>query len=158
MDMDTQLTAEELAQLEAAESAMSTTNSGTMPASATIASPSRAGGNASLLAQSSPTRQRPQAPVPRPADAPPKRKMKITHDKFMTLQSLIVLHLSEHERNTGLGMQREDLIDWYLETKEGDLANFEELEYEKELIGKVLDKLVKVRPLSHTPRFWLYWA
>ena len=70
--------------------------------------------------------------------------MKITHDKYMTLQSLIVLHPSEHERNTGQGIEREDLIDWYLETKENDLSNIEELEYE-ELIGKVLSKLVKVR-------------
>ena len=64
---------------------------------------------------------------------------------YMTLQSLIILHLSEQERNTGQGIERADLIDWYLETKENDVANIEELEYEKELIGKVLNKLVKVR-------------
>ena len=144
VDMDTQLTAEELTQLEAAESAMSTS------ASATVTSPSRAGGNAALLAQSSPSRQQPHVPAP-VAAAPPKKKMKITHDKYMTLQSLIVLHLSEHERNTGQGIEREDLIDWYLETKENEVANIEELEYEKELIGKILNKLVKVRPLGHTP-------
>jgi DNA replication licensing factor MCM6 len=155
VDVDTQLTAEELAQLEAAESAMSTTGLGTMSASATITSPSRVGGNAALLAQSSPARQQPRVPVPPSADAPPKRKMKITNDKYMTLQSLIVLHLSEHERNTGEGIEREDLVDWYLETKENDVANIEELEYEKELIGKILNKLVKV---CHAPRFRLYWA
>ncbi len=152
--MDTQLTPEELAQLEAAETSMST-GLGTMSASATITSPSRVGGKATLLAQSSPARQH---PVPPPSEAPPKRRMKITHDKYMTLQSLIVLHLSEHERNTGQGIEREDLIDWYLETKENDVANIEELEYEKELVGKVLSKLVKVRFLGHAPRFRLCWA
>jgi len=148
VDVDTQLTAEELAQLEAAESAMSTTGVGTMSASATVASPSRAGGNPALLAQSSPARQQPPVPAPPPAAAAPQRKMKITHDKYMTLQSLVVLHLSEHERNTGQGIEREDLIDWYLETKENDVSNIDELEYERELIGKVLNKLVKVRLLG----------
>jgi DNA replication licensing factor MCM6 len=147
VDMDTQLTAEELAQLEAAESSMSTHGLGTMPASASITSPTRAGGNAALLAQSSPTRQQGggAAAVAPPTDTRSKRKMKITHDKYVTLQSLIVLHLSEHERNTGQGIEREDMIDWYLETKENEVANLEQLEYEKELIGKVLNKLVKVR-------------
>ena len=70
----------------------------------------------------------------------------------------IVLHLSEHERNTGQGIEREDLIDWYLETKENEVANIEELEYEKELIGKVLSKLVKVRFLGPAPRFRFCWA
>ena len=150
VDVDTQLTAEELAQIEAAESAMSTTGMGTMSGSAAVTSPSRPGGNAALLVQSSPSRQRPHVPVPPLAAAPPKKKMKITHDKYTTLQSLIVLHLSEHERNTGQGIEREDLIDWYLETKENEITNIEELEYEKELIGKVLNKLVKVRLLGHT--------
>lgn len=150
VDVDTQLTAEELAQIEAAESAMSTTGIGTMSGSAAVTSPSRPGGNATLLVQSSPSRQRPHVPAPPLGAAPPRKKMKITHDKYTTLQSLIVLHLSEHERNTGQGIEREDLIDWYLETKENEITNIEELEYEKELIGKVLNKLVKVRLLGHT--------
>jgi len=157
VDMDTQLTAEELAQLEAAESAMSTSGLGTMPASADITSPSRVGGKAALLAQSSPARQQRGTPVAPPPDTLRKRKMKITHDKYVTLQSLIVLHLSEHERNTGEGIEREDLIDWYLETKENDITDLEGLEYEKELIGKVLSKLVKVRLLD-TPRCRFDWA
>lgn len=81
--------------------------------------------------------------------APPqveKRKLKITHDKYMTMQSLIVLHLSEVERVHGRGEEREALIDWYLEKKEeeGGIGNLEELEYEKELFAKVIAKLVKV--------------
>jgi DNA replication licensing factor MCM6 len=57
---------------------------------------------------------------------------------------MIVLHLDEVERNTGTGLEREDLIDWYLEQKENDLNSVEELESEKDLAGKVLKKLVKV--------------
>lgn len=83
----------------------------------------------------------PNAPPP----PQPKRRMVITHDKYMTLQSLIVFHLAQVERETGKGVDRDELIDWYLETKEEDIQDVEELEYEKELITKMLRKLVKVR-------------
>ena len=80
-------------------------------------------------------------PVP---PAQPKRRMVITHDKFVQLQSLIVLHLSQVEQMTGKGVDREELIDWYLEFKENELQDVEALEYERELITKMLRKLVKV--------------
>jgi DNA replication licensing factor MCM6 len=86
----------------------------------------------------------PQAP-PAPA---PKRRMVITHDKFMALQSLIVLHLSAAERETGRGIDRDELVDWYLELRESEIEDVEELEYEKELITKMLRKLVKVNSIS----------
>lgn len=76
--------------------------------------------------------------------APPKRRMIITHDKYMTLQSLIVLKITEVERETGLGMDRDDLIDWYLEEKEDELQDTSDADYERELITKMLRKLVKV--------------
>ncbi|KAJ7774098.1 MCM2/3/5 family-domain-containing protein [Mycena olivaceomarginata] len=75
--------------------------------------------------------------------APPKRRMIITHDKYMTLQSLIVLKITEVERETGLGMDRDDLIDWYLEEKEDELQDISDADYERELITKMLRKLVK---------------
>ena len=84
--------------------------------------------------------------------AAPKRRMVITHDKFLQLQSLIILHLSQVERETGRGVDRDELIDWYLESKEEELQDVEELEYEKELITKMLRKLVKVREF----RFMFY--
>ncbi|KAI0796993.1 MCM-domain-containing protein [Abortiporus biennis] len=82
----------------------------------------------------------PEAPV---QPAPKKKRMVITHDKYMQLQSLIVLHLSQVERETGKGLDRDELIDWYLESKEAEMQDIEELEYEKELITKMLKKLVK---------------
>jgi DNA replication licensing factor MCM6 len=85
----------------------------------------------------------PDAPPP-PAPAP-KRRMIITHDKYMTLQSLVVLHLSAVERETGRGVDRDELIDWYLELKESEIHDVDELDYEKELISKLLRKLVKAR-------------
>ena len=76
---------------------------------------------------------------------PLKRKLKISYDKYMSIQTLVILHLAELERTTGRGSNRDDLIDWYLEQKESEINDVDELEYEKELIGKVLNKLVKVR-------------
>lgn len=73
----------------------------------------------------------------------PKRRMVITHDKYINLQTLLVLHLTEVERETGKGVDRDELIDWYLEQQEDNIRDIEELEYEKELITKVLKKLVK---------------
>ena len=97
-------------------------------------SPTRAGGSGAQLVGT---------PVPRPA-AVPRRKMKITHDKYAKMQQLIVYHLQEAETRTGHGIDRDELIDRYLESMEDELQTVEDLEYEKELFGKVLRKLVKV--------------
>ncbi|KAF8238981.1 MCM-domain-containing protein [Tricholoma matsutake] len=78
-----------------------------------------------------------------PPPAAPKKRMVITHDKYMTLQSLLVLHLSATEREIGRGIDRDELIDWYLELKESEIQDVEELEYEKELLTKTLRRLVK---------------
>ena len=78
------------------------------------------------------------------APAPPKKRMIITHDQYITLQSMIVLHLTQVERETGRGVDRDELIDWYLELKEESMQDIEEIEYHKELITKMLRKLVKV--------------
>ncbi|KAF8640097.1 hypothetical protein AX17_001335 [Amanita inopinata Kibby_2008] len=80
--------------------------------------------------------------VDAPAPAP-KRRMVITHDTYITLRSMIVLHLTQVERETGRGIDRDELIDWYLEVKEEAMQDIDDLEYEKELITKMLRKLVK---------------
>ncbi|KAJ3722670.1 MCM2/3/5 family-domain-containing protein [Lentinula raphanica] len=77
------------------------------------------------------------------ASSSTKRRMIISHDKYITLKSLIIYHLTEVERNTHQGLDRDDLIDWYLETKEEEMQDIEDIEYEKELITKMLRKLVK---------------
>ena len=106
--------------------------------SAPITGAATAGSSAGVLT-SSPRGRTDLAP-----QAQPKRRMVITHDKFVQLQSLIVLHLSQVEQATGKGVDREELIDWYLEFKEDELQDVEALEYERELITKMLRKLVKV--------------
>jgi DNA replication licensing factor MCM6 len=85
--------------------------------------------------------------------APAKKKMVITHDQYMSLRSLIVLHLVAAEREQGRGLEREELIDWYLEFQEeqDQVQDLDQLEYEKELITKMLKKLVKVGDFFRGP-------
>lgn len=86
------------------------------------------------------------ASTPQPQAQPqPKRKMRITHDKYTTMQELLVLHVASVEQATGTGIEGSDLADWYLESKEDEFGSMEEMEEERELLGKVLKKLVKVR-------------
>ncbi|KAJ7167525.1 MCM2/3/5 family-domain-containing protein [Mycena filopes] len=69
-------------------------------------------------------------------DAPapaPKRRMIITHDKYMTLQT--------GER--GAGSTGTTWIDWYLEEKESEMQDTSDADYERELMTKMLRKLVK---------------
>lgn len=128
---DVEMSAAELAATEEAEQSYneSMATNGAGPSGHRSAATSRAGS------------AMPDVAMPAP---PPKRRMVITHDKFLQLQSLIILHLSQVERETGRGMDRDELIDWYLESKEEEIQDVEELEYEKELITKMLRKLVKV--------------
>jgi DNA replication licensing factor MCM6 len=64
----------------------------------------------------------------------------------MEIMNLCVLHLSDIERDTGSGVDREELIQWYLEQKETEFETEEDLEYERELIAKALTKLSRVCP------------
>ena len=102
------------------------------------------------ITQSSPTRRQ-QSPAGQlvPSSAPqPKEKPKkvvISYDRYQSMKSLIQLHLQEAERDLGTGVARDQLKSWYLEQREADINNMEELEEEQLLFDKVLKKLVKVR-------------
>jgi hypothetical protein len=71
----------------------------------------------------------------------------------MEIMNICVLHLSDVERDTGSGVDREELIQWYLEQKETEFETEEDLEYERELIAKALTKLSRVGSISihHKP-------
>jgi DNA replication licensing factor MCM6 len=97
----------------------------------------------SLPMPSSPPQHDPA--TPQPQQPPQKRKMRITHDKYVMMQEYIVLHVADVEQVTGTGIEANDLMDWYLESKEEEFENEEQMEQERELLGKVLKKLVKVR-------------
>ena len=69
-------------------------------------------------------------------------------NRYMEIMNLCVLHLSDIERESGTGVDREELIQWYLEQREMDFQTEDDLEYERELIAKALTKLAKVYFIS----------
>lgn len=72
------------------------------------------------------------------------RKTKITYDKYMAILNLLVRRVNEDEMTQGEGVEQEELVVWYLEQKEDELNTQEELETERDLVRKVLKRLVKV--------------
>ncbi|KAL8654492.1 MAG: hypothetical protein Q9210_001466 [Variospora velana] len=74
---------------------------------------------------------------------PPARRTKITYDKYMATLNLLVRRVNDEETSTGEGVEHEDLLVWYLEQKEDDFTSQEELEAERELVGKVVRRMVK---------------
>jgi len=83
----------------------------------------------------------------------PGRRTKITYDKYMAILNLLVRRVNEDEMTTGEGVEHEELVIWYLEQKEDELNSQEELEAERELVKKVLKRMVKVCIASIS--FWL---
>jgi len=80
--------------------------------------------------------------------APPSRKTKITYDSYMAILNMLVRRVNEDEMTTGEGVEHEELVTWYLEQKEEELNSVEEGEQEKELVTKVIKRMVKVQILS----------
>jgi DNA replication licensing factor MCM6 len=80
---------------------------------------------------------------PKPARTK-KPQIRITYEKYMGIMTLVLGKLQTVERETGNGIKKSELVQWYLEEMEPDLNSVEELETEKALIGKVLIRLVKV--------------
>ena len=79
--------------------------------------------------------------------APESRKTKITYDKYMSILNMLVRRVNEDEMTTGEGVEHEELVMWYLEQKEEEFNNVDEMESEKELVRKVIKRMVKVRIL-----------
>ncbi|KAL8735481.1 MAG: hypothetical protein Q9181_002788 [Wetmoreana brouardii] len=80
-----------------------------------------------------------------PSAQPQRQRTKITYDKYMAILNLLVRKVNEEESSTGEGVEHEDLVIWYLEQKEEELATQEDMEQERELVGKVLRRMVKIR-------------
>ena len=77
--------------------------------------------------------------LPKPA------KTKITYERYLSMLNIIVRHLEEEEhKEDSSGVEQSELVQWYLEQKEDELNTEEQLEQEKDLIQKVLKRLVKV--------------
>ncbi|KAI9848068.1 MAG: MCM DNA helicase complex subunit mcm6 [Sclerophora amabilis] len=83
-----------------------------------------------------------QTPGPS-ATAAQRPKTKISYDKYMTILNKLVRRINDDETSRGEGVEERDLIVWYLEQTEDELATEEELDKEGELVGKVIKRMVK---------------
>lgn len=82
-----------------------------------------------------------QTPGPPPQ---PRRKTKIEYDKYMSILNLLVHRVNQDDKEDGNGVEHNELVVWYLEQKEDELNTQEELETERDLVAKVLKRMVKV--------------
>ena len=73
-----------------------------------------------------------------------KKKTKITYDKYISVVNLLVHRVNEDELGSGEGVEGEGLVEWYLEQKEAELADEEHYHTERDLIRKILKRMVKV--------------
>lgn len=78
------------------------------------------------------------------ASMPPREKTKITYDRYMQILNLLVRRINEDELTTGQGVEEEELTTWYLEQREEEINDEQELEDEKVLVKKVIKRMVKV--------------
>ena len=82
-----------------------------------------------------------QTPAPPPQ---PRRKTKIEYDKYMSILNLLVHRVNQDDIEDGNGVEHNELVVWYLEQKEDELNTQDELETERDLVAKVLKRMVKV--------------
>ncbi len=82
-----------------------------------------------------------QTPAPPPQ---PRRKTKIEYDKYMSILNLLVHRVNQDDIEDGNGVEHNELVVWYLEQKEDELNTQDELETERDLVTKVLKRMVKV--------------
>lgn len=72
-----------------------------------------------------------------------RRKATITYDRYLAMLNLLLLRVSSLERSTMRGVPRQDLIQWYLEQREPDINSVAQLEEEKDLVERVIKRLIK---------------
>lgn len=83
-----------------------------------------------------------------------KEKTKVQYDKYVQMMNLIVRRLDEDERSGGQGVERDELIMWYLEQVEEELIRTEEQHHEEaQLVKKVLKRLKKVYLLVYMANY-----
>ena len=75
--------------------------------------------------------------------APPRPKTQITFDRYNAIANAIVRRVGDDENDAEDGVEEQDLITWYLESKEDDLENQEDMDAEQSLCRKVIKKMVR---------------
>ncbi|ODV92840.1 hypothetical protein CANCADRAFT_23657 [Tortispora caseinolytica NRRL Y-17796] len=76
-----------------------------------------------------------------------KAKTVITYEKYSEMLNYMVTRVMENERQGGNGIDKDVLINWYLEQKAASLDTEQAVQEERELAGKVLTRLVRDKVL-----------
>ena len=76
-------------------------------------------------------------PPPRP------ERTKITHDRYISMLNQLAQHINSIEQSTGTGIEESHLITWYLEQHEAELSSEQDFLRERDLVRKVVKRLVK---------------
>ncbi|TGZ85489.1 MCM-domain-containing protein [Ascodesmis nigricans] len=74
---------------------------------------------------------------------PQKERVKITYDRYMQILTMLVRRINGDETTTGQGVKEDELVQWYLEQREEELATEQAFLEEKVLVEKVLKRMVR---------------
>ncbi|KAI8460143.1 minichromosome maintenance protein 6 [Phakopsora pachyrhizi] len=74
-------------------------------------------------------------------------KVVVTYEKYMGITNLVIGRLQSIERETEDGIRKSELVQWYLNEIEPSTSSIEEVESERNLINKVLKRLIKEKCL-----------
>ena len=78
-------------------------------------------------------------------------RMTISYDRYMTILNQLARRVHAEEAASGAGVEHDELLVWYLEQREAELEDEAALQAERELAGKVLKRMVKVRSRPRLP-------
>ena len=80
--------------------------------------------------------------TPAPASRP---RTQIKYDDYIKIHNMLLRRVSDDASAAEDGVEEEDLLMWYLEQKQEELLEQEDVERERELAKKVVKRMVKVR-------------
>ncbi|KAF2645615.1 DNA replication licensing factor mcm6 [Massarina eburnea CBS 473.64] len=75
--------------------------------------------------------------------APAREKTKITHDKYVAMRNAFVKRVNVDQEQSEDGVEEEELLVWYLESREAEFETQEDVNNERALAKKVLRKVCK---------------
>jgi len=63
-------------------------------------------------------------------------------EKYRSIAYMLVHHLRRNEEIERVGMNRKDVVNWYLEQIENEIPNEQALEQQRDLVQRVITNLI----------------
>ena len=73
------------------------------------------------------------------------KKITLTYEQYSRMQKMLVMHIlrvEEKQKTEFSGVKMSDLIDWYLEEREGDIQTEEQLVQEQNTVKLVIKRMI----------------